>query len=344
MHGTPAPVLQQVAYSAQDGSAQLAFSQTGTLVYRSGGNGGGLVTVQWLDGAGKTQTLLPKPGSYNRPRLSPDGQRLALNVSEGSKQDVWVYELQRNNLRQLTFGLSTLLPIWSPDGQYILFQGRGRIFWTRADGVGKPQALTQSKDLQFPYSFTLDGRRLAYADLSPATGYDIWTVPINSDGAGLRAGNPEPFLQTPSDEQHPSFSPDGRWLAYISNDSGTYQVYVRAFPDNGGKWPVSIDGGAQPMWSRTSRELFFRSGDNQIMVAGYTVEGDSFVPDKPRVWSEKRTANFGNMTPTADLAPNGKRIAAIMSSERPEDQQARNHVIFLENFFDEVRRRAPVSK
>ena len=218
------------------------------------------------------------------------------------------------------------------------------MFWTRANGVGKAQALTVSNDLQFPYSFTLDGKRLAYADLSPATGYDIWTVPIDGGGAGLRAGKAEPFLQTPSDEQHPSFSPDGRWLAYASNDTGTYQVYVRAFPDTGGKWPVSNDGGAQPMWSRTSRELFFRSGDNQIMVAGYTVEGDSFVPDKPRVWSEKRMANVGNLAPTFDLAPNGDRIAAIMSSERPEDQQARNHVIFLENFFDEVRRRAPVSK
>jgi serine/threonine protein kinase/Tol biopolymer transport system component len=344
VRGTPVPVLQQVAYSAQNGSAQLGFSHTGTLVYRSGGNGGGLVTVQWLDGAGGAQTLLPKPGSYTRARLSPDGHRLALNVSEGSKQDVWVYEWQSNNLRQLTFGLSTLLPVWTPDGQYILFQELGRIFWTRADGVGKPQVLTESKDPQFPYSFTPDGRRLAYADLSPATGYDIWTVPIDSDGTGLRAGNPQPFLQTSSDEQHPSFSPDGRWLAYASNDSGTYQVYVRAFPDNGGKWPVSIDGGSLPMWSRTSKELFFRSGNNQIMVAGYTANGDSFVPDKPRLWSEKRTASFGIITPTADLAPDGKHIAAIMPSELPEEQRAQSHVIFLENFFDEVRRRAPVSK
>jgi hypothetical protein len=98
------------------------------------------------------------------------------------------------------------------------------------------------------------------------------------------------------------------------------------------------------MWSRTSKELFFRSGDNQIMVAAYAVNGDSFVPDKPRVWSEKRTASLGILVPTADLAPNGTRIAAIMSSELPEDQQARSHVIFLENFFDELRRRVPAPK
>jgi Tol biopolymer transport system component/predicted Ser/Thr protein kinase len=341
VRGTPTPVLQQVAYSAQDGSAQLSFSQTGTLVYQSGGNAGGLVTVQWLDGAGKTQTLLPKPGSYSRPRLSPDGQQLALNVSEGSNQDVWVYELERNQLRQLTFGLSTLLPMWSPDGRYIVFQAPGGMFWTRADGVGKPQTLIQSKDLQMPFSFTPDGRRLAYTDLNPAIGYDIWTVPIQNDGAGLRAGKAEPFLQTPFDETQAAFSPDGRWLAYSSTDSGTYQVYVRAFPDTGGKWPVSNDGGVQPIWSRTSKELFFRSRDNQTMVTGYTVNGDSFVPEKPRVWSEKRMASFGNLAPSFDLAPDGKRIAAIMSSELPKDQQARNHAIFVENFFDELRRRVP---
>jgi Tol biopolymer transport system component len=169
-------------------------------------------------------------------------------------------------------------------------------------------------------------------------------VPIDSDGTGLRAGKPEPFLQTSFDEQHAAFSPDGHWLAYASNDSGIYQVYVRAFPDNGGHWKVSNDGGAQPMWSRTSKELFFRSGDNQIMVAGYVVSGNSFAANKPRVWSEKRTTSTGIITPTADLAPDGKHIAAIMSSELPEDQQARSHVIFLENFFDELRRRAPVNK
>ena len=89
--------------------------------------------------------------------------------------------------------------------------------------------------------------------------YDIWTVSLESDGAGLRAGKPEPFLQTPFDERHPSFSPDGRWMAYDSNESGAYQVYVRAFPDKGGKWQISNSGGIYPVWSRNGRELFFRT-------------------------------------------------------------------------------------
>jgi serine/threonine-protein kinase len=244
----------------------------------------------------------------------------------------------------LTFGggFSTG-PIWSPDSRYIVFQAPGGMFWDRADGAGKPQALTQSKNVQYPSSFTADGKRLAFFEANPVTAFDLWTMPLESDGAGLRAGKPEVFLQTPFDERYPSFSPDGRWLAYASNESGAFQIYVRAFPDKGGKWQVSNGGGVQPEWSRNGRELFFESLDNRIMVATYTAKGDSFVADKPRVWSEKQLPNTG-FNPNYDLAPDGKRIAAIMPAEAPEDQKAQNHVIFLQNFFDEVRRRAPIGK
>lgn len=154
-------------------------------------------------------------------------------------------------------------------------------------------------------------------------------VPVESDGAGLRAGKPEVFLQTPADERHPSFSPDGRWLAYISNESGAYQVYVRAFPDKGVKVQISNSGGTYPVWARNGRELFFRTTD-QIMVADYTVKGDSFVASKPRLWSEKRLADYGAVGyGTYDLAPDGKRIAALMQAAGSERRRpAENHVSF----------------
>jgi Tol biopolymer transport system component len=346
VRGTPSPLLEQVAYSTTSGSAQLDFSRSGTLVYRNGGAGGGFVTVQWLDAAGKTQPLLAKPGFYQRLRLSPDGQRLVLEVTEGSGSDIWVYEWQRDTMTRLTFGGGgSTAPVWSPDGRYVVLSGSpGGMFWTRSDGANKPQPLTQSKNLQVPGSFTATGNRVAFFEGLPATGFDIWTAPVESDGAGLRAGKPEVFLQTTADERHPSFSPDGRWLAYASDESGSFQVYVRAFPDKGGKWQVSNSGGAFPVWSRNGRELFFRTDDNRIMVADYTVKGDSFAADKPRVWSEKKLADFGFGIGNYDLAPDGKRIAAIMPAESAEAQAAQNHVVFLMNFADELRRRAPASK
>jgi serine/threonine-protein kinase len=280
------------------------------------------------------QPLLTKPDAYQHPSLSPVGSKLAINTS-----DIWVYEWQRDTMTRLTFGpTASIYPIWSPDGRYIVYGALGGMFWTRSDGAGKPQPLTRSKNIQLPWSFTPDGKRLAFNELNPDTSYDLWTVALESDGAGLRAGKPEVFLQTPSDERHPSFSPDGRWMAYSSTESGSFQVYVRAFPDKGGKWQISNSGGMYPAWSRNGHELFFRTQDNQIMLASYTVKGDSFVADKPRVWSEKRIGIVGQ-TANYDLAPDGKRIVALMPTETTEGQKAQNQLIFLENFFDEVRRR-----
>jgi eukaryotic-like serine/threonine-protein kinase len=343
VHGTPAPVLDQVLYSPTFGSAQLDFSQTGTLIYRSGGVGGGLSIVAWLDGAGKAQPLLAKPGAYGRPSMSPDGQRLAIEVSEGSGTDIWSYDWQRDTMTRLTFTGNAMFPLWSPDGRYIAFLALGEgMSVTRSDGAGKPQPLTQSKDGR-PMSFTADGKRLAFNELSSGR-IHLWTVPLESDGAGLRAGKPEVFLQTPADERNPSFSPDGRWMAYSSDESGTFQVYVRAFPDKGGKWQISNSGGTYPMWSRNGHELFFQTLDSHIMVAAYTEKGDSLVADKPRVWSEKQIGGVVNNIKGLDLAPDGKRIVALMPVETAEGQKAQSHVIFLMNFSDEVRRKVPVGK
>jgi Tol biopolymer transport system component len=261
-------------------------------------------------------------------------------VTEGSAgTDIWVYDWQRDTMARLTFTGTAVAPIWSPDSRYIAFRAVGAgMSVTRSDGAGQPQPLTQSKNIQYPWSFAPDGKRLAFHEQSSGA-FHLWTVPLQSDDAGPRAGKPEVFLQTQADDRVPSFSPDGRWLAYASNESGTFEVYVRAFPDKGGKWQISNSGGSYPMWSRNGRELFFETLDNRIMVAAYTVKGDSFVADKPRVWSEKPVGGTVNAVRNVDLAPDGKRIAALMPVDTPEGQKAQSHVIFLENFFDEVRRR-----
>ncbi len=346
VHGTPAPVLDQINYNAGQGSAQLDFSEAGTLIYRSGGaTGAGLSTVAWLDGGGKVQPLLAKPGAYDNPTLSPDGQRLAVDVLEASGKDMWIYDWQRDTMTRVTFTGKENRPAWSPDGRYIAFNAVGEgMSVIRSDGSGKPQSLTQSKNSQVPWSFSPDGKRLAFFESGPGTGFDLWTVPLESDGAGLRPGRPEVFLQTPADERYPSFSPDGRWIAYSSDESGTRQVYVRAFPDKGGKWQISNSDGQLPMWSRNGRELFFETLDRQIMVAGYAVKGDSFVADKPRMWSEKQLGTSAGAANNVGLAPDGKRMAALMPVNTAEAQKAQNHVTFLMNFFDELRRKVPVGK
>jgi serine/threonine-protein kinase len=158
LHGTPKPVLGEVAYSTTWGSAQIDSSQTGTLVYRSSKAGEGLVTVQWLDPSGNARPLLPVPGNYLSPTLSPDGSRLAL-TSEG---DIWVYELRRASMTRLTFGGGYGSPLWTVDSKYILFRAAHGMLWTRADGTAQPQVLTESSNQQTPWSFTADGRHMAF--------------------------------------------------------------------------------------------------------------------------------------------------------------------------------------
>jgi serine/threonine-protein kinase len=337
LHGSPTLVLDEVAYDTAWGSAQIAFSRTGSLVYRSSKAGGGLVTVQWLDNSGNTRPIVPVPGNYLSPTLSPDGSRLALT----SAGDIWVYELGRGSMTRLTSGGGYGNPLWTVDGRYILFRAAQGIFWTRVDGASQPQALTSSGTQQIPWSFTGNGKRLAFVQLNSASRAVIWTVPVNSDASGLQAGKPEVFLEAPFNARSPIFSPDGRWIAYQSDESGGYSVDLVTFPDKHGKQRIS-SGAGYPAWSRNGHELFFWKFGmrrNQLMVTSYKEYGDSFVADKPHVWSENRFILFSTTRPY-DPAPDGKHVVALMPAETAETH---DRVIFLLNFFDELRRRAPLN-
>src|SRR5262249_54469895 len=255
----------------------------------------GQVVVEWLDALGEMQPLLMTPGKYSRPRLSPDGRRLTVRATGASGMDIWVYDSERGTMMRLTHGgASPDSPVWSPDGRFIVFEDvqSGGMFWTRSNGGSKTQPLTRSKIVQQPYSFSPDGKRLAFMEPG-AGGFDLWTVPIRNDGSTLEAGTPEAFLQTPFDERHDSFSPDGRWLAYASNETGRFEIYAQAFPGKGEKWQISNSGGVNPVWSRNGHELFYRTEDQQIMVVTYTASANAFRAGKPRQWSRQRTANVG---------------------------------------------------
>ncbi len=351
VQGVPVPLLEDVAASPIVGGGQFDFSAApsghGTLVYLAGKRTGQTYPVMWLDSSGKMQPLIATPGAYATPRFSPDGRRLALTVSTGSGSDIYSYDWQREIMTRLTFGGGADLPVWAPDGRHMAFNRSGReygIWWIRSDGSGQPQQILAAQNPVVPWSFSPDGQHLAYREFHSETGTDIWTLPLDtSDPEHPKAGKPEAFLVTPADELVPMFSPDGRWIAYRSNESGTSQIYVRPCPGGrGGMWQISTGGGLYGVWSNNGRELFYETTDHRIMVVDYTVNGDSLVPGKPRVWSDKQIFYAGNLN--LDLAPDGKRFAVFPMPEAAGTDKGSVHVVFLQNFLDELKRRIPGAK
>jgi hypothetical protein len=325
------PVLEDVVYSTLTGGAQFDVSRNGTVVYAAGKSNSGGLTVQWLDASGSLKPLLTKPGSYTNPRFSPDGTRLALITYEGAGPDIWIYDWKRDTMTRLTFGSKVAGGlVWRPDGQHIVYREANDLLWIRANGSGQPQRMAAGRN-EFPFSFTPDGKWLVQSSS---------TAPVEGDSEQWRLGKSEPIHNMQSSTSYASFSPDGHWLGYVSKESGRSEVYVRAFPGTGGKWQISNAGGTMPVWSRTGRELFFRTvEESRIMVAAYGTNGDSFVPGKPRLWSETAFTTI-SVYPNFDIAPDGKRFAVLMSAEKPGDKNPRNELTVLLNFFTEVRRRA----
>ena len=338
VRGAPAVVLTDAAHSASTGSTQLQCSREGTLVYRTSRASAQLKTVQWLDGSGKSGALLAAPGYYTNPRLSPDGERLAVS----SAGDIWVYDLRRETMTRLTFDGGCNNPLWTPDGRFIVFRAPREIRWIRVNGPGAAQVLTSAESMRVPSSFSPDGKRLAFTEVNSHSGADIWMLPIENDGESLRPGKPAMFLGTTFNERTPAFSPDGRRIAYSSDETGIVEVYVRNYPDQGGKIQISNGGGNFPVWSPRTSELFLTNGDrdNQLMIAKYAIQGVSLRPEKAHRWSD----NVLLFTPPSrnyDLALDGRRVIAILAAPGPEKEPAQRHVVLLQHFFDELQRRVP---
>jgi serine/threonine-protein kinase len=298
-----------------------------------------------MDSVGKFTPLRGTPGNYFNPAFSPDGKRLALDIVAGKSSDIWLYEWERDTLTRLTFGGANGNPVWTPNGQRIVYSSQEKggtysFWWIRADGSGDAQRLTESKSPQYARSWRPDGKVLAFHQLDPNTGWDIMTLPIEGDEkSGWKPGEPKAFLNSGFLEREPAFSPDGRWLAYHSNESGNFEVYVRPFPSQGGKWQISTGSGVAPKWSRNGKELFYRTMDSKIMVVTYTASGDSFRADKPQLWSPGQFTDRGS-TYNFDLHPDGKRFA-VLKAPGTEQTPAVNKVTFIFNFFDELRSKFP---
>ncbi len=193
--------------------------------------------------------------------------------------------------------------------------------------------------LQFPTSFSPDGKRLVYAEANPGAGASLRTVEVSEREGKLYANQSELLTRLPSVNAFATFSRDGQWLAYASPDSGIYEVYVRRYPDNGSQSQVSTGGGTMPVWNSKANQLFYRTEDDRIMVVDYKVVNGSFVPDKAREWVPNRLANLG-LTPNLDIFENGRRFAVLMSTAGSDPPEARRYETFVVNFVDELRRRA----
>jgi WD40 repeat protein len=352
VQGTPVPLLEDVGSDQNYGSGQFDVSQNGTIIYRSGKTSSEW-PIMWMEGTGQTHPLLSKPGSYYTPRVSPDGRHLALAWETGTGWDIYAYDMQRDTMSRLTFNArGNRNPVWTPDGTHLVYTSDAdkTIWWIRADGAGEPRRLLESKNTVIPSFFSPDGRYLSYVDVTTDTRADIWILPLDpSDPEHPMPGKPEIFLKTPSNEGlgGAAFSPDGRWIAYDSDESGRDEVYVRRFHSAvGGKWQLSTSSGSYPFWSRDGRALYYQTADDRmiIMVAEYTAKGDQFTPGTPRVWSETSIRPMiRSMTPglqPLDLAPDGHRFA-VLPRDVAADEKGSVHVTVLLNLFDELHRRLP---
>lgn len=346
--GPPVPAVQGVTSNAGTASAQFAVSASGTLVYLPGQSTGGEVPVYFMDRTGSTTPVRTTPMNWFSLVLAPDGRRLAAQINSEGRNDVWVHDWSRDTLTRLTFDpADDEKPAWTPDGLRIAFASKRadpsawNVYWQAADGTEDAQRLTVSKNPQLPGSWHPSGEFLAFEEESSETGADLMILPMQrNQESGWTPGNPTVFLNSSFVEREPMFSPDGRWLAYTSDESGRNEVYVRPFPGPGGKWEISRGGGSFPTWSRTRRELFY-GVNGRIMVAPFAVEGDSFRAEKPRLWSESRYTVRGQ-TRMFDLHPDGERFALAPVAEAAGGPK-QNNVVFIFDFFDELRRIAPVS-
>ena len=332
--GEPAPMVEGVQVNT-GGWAQYALAEDGTLVYRPGG---AVVSRQlvWVDRNGVQEPINLPPRAYTYARLSPDGRRIALD-SRDDEFDIWIWDVERETLQRLTRDPGTNRgPVWSPDGQRVAFtverDGTESIHWQSADGSGVPEPL--STEDSFPLGFTPDGSRLLFT----ATGFGPYDVGILDVGG---SGQATPLLDQSFSETNAQISPDGRWLAYQSDESGPAEIYVRPFPDvDSALYPVSTGGGSRPRWSSQGDELFYYVDPGTIMAVPVT-SGDELVLGRPEVAVQGAYASPRNNGTHYDVSPDGRRFLLLVEEEAPEATPPPFMVVL--NWTQELLERVPVN-
>jgi len=339
--GDPVTVIDGILMEP-GGAAHFTFSDDGSLAYVPGGM---LVLdrkLVWVNRQGEVEPLPAEPREYENLSLSPNGKQVAVIIREGSNYDVWISDVARGSLSRLTFHpQEELAPIWTPDGKQVTFASEmagsfPTLWWRPADGSGSQEILLERKEgmARFPTSWSPDGQTLAF---NISTGTETGSTDI---GMLPREGEGEPwvFLDTEFDETGAMFSPNGRLLAYMSNETGRDEVYLQPFSVTGprGKQQVSVSGGGEPVWAPDGRDLFYRNGDRMMAVAIET-EPELSV-GTPRTLFEGRFLAVGDEAgSTYDISPDGQRFLMI---KREQDLVPTELIVVL-NWFEELKRLVP---
>ena len=284
--GEPISIAERVSFNGGLGRGSFSVSENGVLAYRGGGSQ--VNQPLWFDRAGKQLGSLGEAGLYFTLWLSPDEKRAAADRMDPQTgtQDIWLFDLLRGIPSRFTTDSSNdWFPLWSPDGNSIVFSsnrdGVTNLFLKNASGVGGEEVLLKSDENKTADDWSVDGKFIVYESRNTQTKTDLWILPMVGDR------KPFPFLQTVFNEQQAQFSPDGKWIAYTSDESGAPEVYVQTFPASGGKWRISTSGGAEPQWRRDGKELFYLAADKKLMAVD-TKLGTSFEASVPKALFETR--------------------------------------------------------
>jgi len=311
--GEPFTVMENVAYSASAGFSHFSIADNGTLVFWKGIDAGR--QLSWVDRSGKVLSNAGPPGSYNDVVLSWDGKRAAIQRLDGGNSDIWIMDLVRGVPLRFTFGAgSNDNPSWSTDGNFLFYtsasEGKTTFFKKNSNGTGKEEKLYEvTYGIDDGIDVSPDGKSLLFEEFGEKTQADIWLLPL--DGSG----NPRPLLGAQFAEFHARFSPDGRWIAYASNESGRPEIYVQSFPLAGGKWQVSTAGGAQPRWRRDGKELYFIAPDRKLMAVDIkTGAGFEMGTQAPLFQTQVSSVSSPNRY---DASADGQRFLVNTTVEEP---------------------------
>ncbi len=293
--GDPKPVAEQVSFDSY-GSSHFSVSNTGILAYAHGASLARDVRLVWVDRSGKEVGHMGQAGGFSGVELSPDGKRLAVHQHDGNGGDIRIFDSQHVTPMRLTFDASqdNSSPIWSPDGKRLAFGsvrgGMQSIYVKSADGTGEEELLLQFKEPIEPMSWSPDSRLLVFWKMDSKTNSDLWILPLEGDK------KPRPLLQSDFAESHGQISPDGKWIAYWSFESGQPEIYVRPFPSGAGRWQISPNGGTFPRWRSDSKELYYLSTTSfgQMMAVEVKTSGAAFEYGSARELFNSQYENFSH--------------------------------------------------